>query len=139
MTDAAPRPFRFTRAFRLEHRREFDAVYAGKARTLEGPLVVHAIPNEHGHHRLGLSIGRRLGNATRRTRLKRMIREAFRLDRGTWPGAYDLVVGARTHEPCTLDDYRAALGRAIDSAHRLWTKRATRQSKRASDAPPPSE
>lgn len=117
---------RFTPVFRLRHKREYDAVYAGRARAERGPLVVHALPNGLGHHRLGLAVGRRLGSAPRRNRLKRKIREVFRTTRTRLPGAYDLIVSARAHEDADIDRYRSWLLDAVDHLHATWTRRNQR-------------
>ncbi|MDZ4829145.1 MAG: ribonuclease P protein component [Phycisphaerae bacterium] len=129
MTPAVPRPNRFTRSFRLTHRREFQAVFAAKTRTERGPLVVHAVPNELGGLRLGLSIGRRVGNAVRRNRLKRMIREAFRTSRESMPGPYDVVVSSHAHPDLPLNAYQELLVGAMEHLHRTWVKRHDRRNR----------
>ena len=63
-----------------------------------------------------------------RVRLKRAIREAFRLDRPVYPtpgdtNTYDVIVSARAHNPLSLNDYRALLLDAIQAAHREHAKR----------------
>ena len=130
----APRPQRFPRGARLAHKREYDAVHAGKARTERGPLVVMAIPAAGGRMRLGLSIGRRLGGAVRRNRMKRLLREVFRLDQAGWPGPYDVVVSARPHEELSLDEYCRLFAEAIAAIDRLWTKRRQRTPRPDGDA-----
>lgn len=91
---------------------------------------MHLRPNGMSEHRLGLSIGRRFGNAVRRGRFKRMIREVFRLNRSSIPmnadGAYDIVVTARPHEGASLDAYRAWVLEAIEASHRVHAKRVER-------------
>ena len=73
------RRFRFPRRLRLVRRREFDTVYRAGARAEVGPLLAWAAPNRLGHWRLGLAVSRRVGTATVRNRLRRMLRESFRL------------------------------------------------------------
>jgi ribonuclease P protein component len=121
-----PRPFRFPRASRLQHKREFDAVYAGKARVEKGPLVANAIPAVGGRSRLGLSIGRRMGGAVRRSRFKRLLREAFRHEQATFLSAYDVVLSLRPHEELPLETYRSLLSEALTALDHLWTKRRQR-------------
>jgi ribonuclease P protein component len=118
----------FPRACRLQHKREFDAVYASRSRVDRGPLSVHALPTDRSTARLGLAVGRRVGCAVVRSRIKRLLREAFRLERHGFPASYDVVVAVRPHaEPLTLDRCRALLVEAIRAEHALWTKRSTRR------------
>ena len=76
-----------------------------------------------GHPRLGLSVSRRVGTAPRRNRIKRLIREAFRLLRHDWPRGYDLVVNVRPHDPVLLADYQRMLSAMLVKLHRQWEKR----------------
>lgn len=113
----------FRRRHRLTRATEFQAVYCHGARRTAGPLTIYLLPNNRPDHRLGLSVGRRVGGAVVRNRVKRLLREAFRLDRARFPigpdGAFDLVVQVRPHPPKPIDDYRSLLtalvGRACDA------------------------
>ena len=114
--------FRFPASRRLHGRREFARVYAGRVRTSAGPLVVHGRPNGLEHHRLGLSVSKRVGIAVVRNRIKRLVREAFRLNQRAWPGGYDIVVVVRPHEPATLGQYEQMLLSALGRLDRRWRK-----------------
>jgi len=107
---------------------EFAAVFAYKVRKSRGALTVFVMPNGLSEHRLGLSIGRRVGNAVVRGKVKRMIREAFRHERGNVPraadgGGYDLVVAVRGHDPVGLDEWRRWFVGAVAAAVRVVEKR----------------
>lgn len=122
---------RFGRSQRLTKATEFAAVYNARVRKSAGPLTVHALATGHVQTRLGLSVGRRVGGAVRRNRVKRMIREAFRLGQGSMPapeqgGAYDLVVGVGPHEGLTLEEYGKLLVELAEACHRQWSKRSRR-------------
>ena len=45
--------------------------------------------------RLGLSVSRKIGGAARRSRVKRLLREAFRLNKHRMPAGIDLVAYPR--------------------------------------------
>jgi len=111
-------PFAFPRAHRLRHRRQFDAVYGHKAARHAGPLRVYGVPNTLGFNRLGLSVSRRVGNAVMRNRIKRRLREAFRMLRGKSPAGYDLVVVVRRHEPMAPTEYGRLLNQATERLDR---------------------
>jgi len=117
---------------RLTHKREFDAVHAAKMRTPVGPLVVYSRRNGLPHPRLGLSIARAFGSAPERNRLKRCVREAFRLMQQEIPpaasdrGSFDLVITARRHDP-TLESCRERLAEAVRRLDEAWRKREAKE------------
>jgi ribonuclease P protein component len=108
---------------RLSGERAFSAVFAEQVRRGSGPLVLYARPNTVGHHRLGLTVPRRVGSAVRRNRIKRLIREAFRLQQHELPGSYDLVVVVRPHPPAALADYMERLALAQRGLDEAWRRR----------------
>ncbi len=120
-------PVRRSNAFPKSHHlrlpREFDTVYAAKTRESRGPLTVYALPNELGHPRLGMSVSRKVGIAVRRNRIRRLLREAFRLMQHDFPRGYDMVIVIRPHEPLMLADYQKALSGAVTKLHQVWSKR----------------
>jgi ribonuclease P protein component len=90
---ALARPF--TPAQRLHNKSDFDRVYRDAKRSADALFAVFVRPNSGTQPRLGLSIAARIvGNAVRRNRIKRLIRESFRYHQHDWP-AMDFVVNAR--------------------------------------------
>lgn len=115
------------RRHRLAHDLEYASVFQEKLRKSRGPLVVFAKSTDRDEHRLGLSVGRRAGPAHHRVRIKRLIREAFRLERAGFPhpvsGSFDLVVNARAHDAAPLSAYRRWLTEAVTAIAREQAKR----------------
>ncbi|MCC6422023.1 MAG: ribonuclease P protein component [Phycisphaerales bacterium] len=103
------RPFALDRSRRLGGRANFASVYEAGVKETRGPLRIFARPNGLTHSRFGISISRRVGIAAKRNRIKRLLREAFRLSQRDLPSGYDWVVVVRPHEPAELDEYRLLL------------------------------
>jgi ribonuclease P protein component len=120
----SPRSLVFRARHRVSHKRDFEAAYRQGVRRVHGALAVYARPNGLPESRLGLSVGKRVGNAVRRGRVKRMIREAFRLIRAEMPAGYDLVVSVRPHRPLTIDRYEESLRNCWTSIDREWRRQA---------------
>lgn len=82
----------FQRTQRLAGRGAFRRVMDARARAEVGPFSVHSAPGETLQTRIGISIGRRCGNAVTRNRIKRLLREAYRLSQheyaSSWSGAH---------------------------------------------------
>ena len=81
----------FPKAFRLLKREEFKRVYARGRRVVGRYVLIHALPNTLGHPRLGITVTKKSGKAVVRNRWKRLIREAFRKNKGAFPPV-DMVV-----------------------------------------------
>ena len=102
---------------------EFAAVYEAKTRESRGPLTVYALPNALGFPRLGMSVSRKVGTAVRRNRIRRLVRESFRLLQHDLPQGYDWVVVVRAHEPLILAEYQKLLSATLVRLHHTWSKR----------------
>ncbi|MBK8913905.1 MAG: ribonuclease P protein component [Phycisphaerales bacterium] len=68
--------------------------------------------------RIGIRTGRRLGNSPQRSRLRRVIREAFRLSRPLLPAGLDVVCSPRSRAGVTLASCRASLESLLSRAGR---------------------
>ena len=93
----------FPRQHRLTKARDFAALMRhGRLRTQE-PLVLRALRRDSEHARFGFAVGKRVGNAVTRNRVKRRLREILR----QLPVAqgWDILVSARPGAAST--DYRA--------------------------------
>ncbi|MBV8909256.1 MAG: ribonuclease P protein component [Gammaproteobacteria bacterium] len=101
---------------RLRRKREFDAAYARGRRMGDGLFTVTATTNDRGAPRIGTAVAvRTAGSAVARNRLRRIIRESFRLHQRELP-PLDLVVSARAAAAsASADVLRASLAA-------LWKK-----------------
>jgi ribonuclease P protein component len=111
---------------RLSRSAEFERVYRHGRSKGNRFLVLYAFPRESdpahpddSGPRLGLSVGRRVGGAVDRTRVKRVLREAFWEEARRLPEGSDYVVVARPEalglaEREGTDGVRVALAELVD-------------------------
>ncbi len=85
----------FPKTNRLLRRAEFRRVYDEGQRRSASLCTVFCRPNGLPHSRLGITTPVRLGNAVRRNRLRRRVREVFRLNLANLPIGWDLLVNPR--------------------------------------------
>jgi len=130
--------YSFPHSHKLHGQAAFEAVYAPGVRKHSGPLTVFALPNRLPHCRFGLSTPRKVGIAVQRNRIKRLLREAFRLSQHDWPAGYDLIVVVRPHQPFILAEYQRLLFAAVRGLHLEWERRARRESAKSDSTPRPS-
>jgi ribonuclease P protein component len=116
---------------RLSRSAEFDRVYRQGRSKANRFLVLYAFPREEqdarapepeepeAGPRLGLSVSRRVGGAVERTRVKRVLREAFWAEAERLPDGSDYVVVARPEagplaEREGMPGVRTALAELVD-------------------------
>ena len=116
------------RTMTVKENYEFRRIYA-KGRSGVSPyLVVYVRPNRRGRNRLGVTVSTKLGHAVVRNRVRRRLREIFRLNQGGLAQGYDMILVARTravgaeYREKTLD----APGR-VEALMGELTRRFTRQ------------
>jgi ribonuclease P protein component len=83
---------------RLSRSGEFDRVYREGSSHANRFLVLYSFPRPDdagGEVRLGVSVGRKVGGAVERNRVKRMLREAFWGLEEELPAGHDFVLVAR--------------------------------------------
>lgn len=97
------------RARRLSGRKAFGRVFGGRNSASDRNVVVYARRNGLPYSRLGLTVGRKHGGAVRRNRIKRLLRDAFRLEYAAMPMGYDLVCVPRVGGAATLETLRRSV------------------------------
>jgi ribonuclease P protein component len=96
------RSMRFTPRDRLRKRFEFRRLRDVARRVHTRSFVLLIARSEQSRSRLGITVSRQVGNAVRRNRVKRLLREAFRQHRSLFPDACDVVIIAKSGSPTGL-------------------------------------
>jgi len=94
---------------RLTEETQFEAVINNGKSWSNSLVVLRALPNELGWTRCGFAVGKRLGKAVVRNRVKRLLREGVRLT--PMKDGWDMVFIAR---PAAAEADYHALSRGIE-------------------------
>src|SRR6267142_5399990 len=124
MSLSPTKPNAFRPAEHLRRPADFRRVYDRRRSVSEGWIIVYACENGLPHLRLGLSVSRKVGQATHRNRLRRLYREAFRLTRHEMPIGLDLVLIPRGPEEPPLEELKRALPHLVKQLARRLAREA---------------
>lgn len=84
--------FRFTREERICLPQDFRGVMKSGRRLHSKHFILFLRENSKGFHRLGIVAKKEIGPANQRNRLKRHLREFFRLNKDRIKGSYDILI-----------------------------------------------
>jgi ribonuclease P protein component len=105
----------FPKRARLTKRSEFLTLSRQGSRIHAVHFVILSKANDTGQNRLGITVTTRVGNAVVRNRIKRLVREFFRREKGRIPQAQDIVVIARRGaEKLSLSEVSGELRTALN-------------------------
>ena len=79
----------------LKNNRDFVNVYTSGKSYANKFLVIYTLKNNSDRNRLGISVSKKVGNSVVRHRLKRLIKESYRLHEKVFNSGLDIVVIAR--------------------------------------------
>ena len=79
----------------LKKNSDFRRLYAKGKSAVTPYLVVYARPNKRGENLLGYTVSTKLGHAVVRNRVRRRLREIYRLNAPALKQDYDIVLVAR--------------------------------------------
>ena len=108
--------FSLSRRHRLSGSQNFTRVFRDGRRSADHFFTVLYVANNSGCSRLGFAISRkRVGKATARNRIRRLIRESFRHNRQTL-GNVDIVIMARERAPVVSNV------KLVESIEQHWSR-----------------
>ena len=79
----------------LKLNKDFRRLYARGAHKADKHIVVYALKNGRNINRLGLTASKAVGNAVKRNRARRLMRESWRLLHGGIKKGFDIIIVAR--------------------------------------------
>ncbi|MBQ8920889.1 MAG: ribonuclease P protein component [Oscillospiraceae bacterium] len=84
---------------KLNNNADFQRLYRKGAFCSLGSALIYVMPNKLPYNRLGITAGKKIGNAVKRNRAKRIIRAAYSAAELQMPVGIDLVFVARSTLP----------------------------------------
>ncbi|MBI9016701.1 MAG: ribonuclease P protein component [Phycisphaerae bacterium] len=100
---------KLSRCQRIRSKSEFAQVFDSKQSAANNTLIIYMHKNTLAFSRVGVCVGKKLGNAVQRNRFKRTLRQAFRVLQHQLPMGYDYVIIPRLTEKPLAKKYEAAL------------------------------
>ena len=83
------------RAVTIKENYEFRRMYRKGASAVSGSMVIYCRKNSLGHNRLGLTVSVKVGKAVVRNRVRRRLREVYRLNNPALKQGWDIVLVGR--------------------------------------------
>ena len=85
-------------------------MFAEGGSSADGHLVVRAVSNGLGYSRIVVSVSTKFGNSPQRNRIRRIVKEAFRLSKHDLPEGLDFaVLPRRGSQALSLEEARRSL------------------------------
>ena len=84
------------RAVSIKENYEFRRLYQRGKSAVAPAMVVYCLRNRSGASRLGITVSTKLGKAVVRNRIKRRLREVYRLSLPSLRPGYDVVIVGRS-------------------------------------------
>ena len=88
------RGLKFTQSLKKNY--QFRYVYNRGKSIANKYLIMYVIKNNTDENRLGISVSKKIGNSVVRSRVTRLIREAYRLSENNIKRGYDIAIIARS-------------------------------------------
>ena len=113
---------KFSSSLKLNH--IFRRLYStsGQANSY---LVLYARKNRTGTNRVGITVSKKLGHAVVRNRVRRRLREVYRLNESSFQPGWDIVVVARSR--CISASFQEIVNAYLTLAHKAGILRPDTQ------------
>ncbi|MHC4662095.1 MAG: ribonuclease P protein component [Planctomycetota bacterium] len=105
----------FPKSLRILDRRDFKRIMESGKKRQDKRLVCYSRNNVERPTRIGIVVSKKFGGAVRRNRIKRLLREAFRLSRNELPPGLDVICIPKVSQEYTLDGFRNSLKHLLGS------------------------
>ena len=84
----------------LNRNEQFLSVYRNGKRAYHKYFTLYYLPNRKDINRLGFKVSKKLAQAVKRNRLRRLMRECYRLSEEQISTGYDIILAAREGSLC---------------------------------------
>lgn len=111
--------------FRIKKNKEFQHTFRHGKSFANRQLVIYYVEKEKQEHfRIGLSVGKKIGNAVTRNRIKRYLRQAFLELEDDIKGNYDIIIIARNPtSSMEFHEMKKSLSHLLFKQHLLKSKK----------------
>jgi ribonuclease P protein component len=89
----------FSKNERIRKRKDYLTIYQQGTRGYSEHFITITKKNPLGVQRLGITVSKKVGNAVKRNRIKRLLREFFRLNKSRLSNSQDILIMAKKGIP----------------------------------------
>ena len=94
----------FKRAHRIKKKKDFEKIFERRTLFRGQTFTAYVLPTSLDFSRVGLVTSRKVGNAVRRNRIRRLLRECFRLNKALLGPGLDVVLVTKKNFPTTFKE-----------------------------------
>ena len=80
---------------RLKKNEDFRRIYKKKRSMANKLLIIYILENKYEYNRIGFTVSKKVGKSVIRNRVKRILRESYRLNEEKILQGYDIIIVAR--------------------------------------------